>query len=529
MTLKIIGPYSSPTLYSSEPGRVYLTSSDPSIATVPEYVDVPGNRNYRVYNSRYGEATKGNATINAATAGRDQVSICMAYDLKNSEAMTRHLKAFYSPTLAMSMQANATNRMNWAFGIYHYNENQSYFRYRQSVDNATIGADYACGAIGNGGIFINRHRIKMVWVLDGTTVYIYWKYLDYALVEQSRSFARLQPIGTMGDDVLAMIGCEDFAYYNRKLDANERASYYAGTFPSDTVCAYPMNEETGVKHYDLYGANDTELGIDQTYGFANVSLDNRNFGPNRFAIDTVPVEPWQAFSLTPLQEGEVTITATRRRQGVPDRASEVEKFETATAEFEIIFTHGKDFNRLQSVVLANHDGLEPVEDMTIAFRTLVTSLPTASTKMIDCSIGADDQFASWQVILNPAGTLTLGGMSGSSYVSVTSNLTIFAGVETAVIIKKDGTSIDLIIGDNTETLTLATDWDYWSSDVTIRIGDVGFIGAVWDLYTFTRLIAASEVTKFKAGYRVSTYAYHNSLQTQDGKISGGYVSGFLDL
>jgi len=190
---------------------------------------------------------------------------------------------------------------------------------------------------------------------------------------------------------------------------------------------------------------------------------------------------------------------------------------------------GKDYNYMQSVVLANHAGLAPVADMTIAFRTLVTSLPTTSTKMIDCGVGADDLFASWQVSLNPAGTLTLGGISGSTYVSVTSTLTIPAGSETAVIIKKNGSSINLSIGDNSENLTLASDWDSWSSQVTVRIGDVGFSGAVWDLYTFTRLITSSEATKYKAGYRISNYAFHNSLRVKDGKISNGYVSGFVEL
>jgi len=319
-------------LWSSEPG--ILTAAAPG-CTFPDGNTkvIAGTRTWRTLNYQYLQATKGNAAMNAATAVRDQCTICMTYDLKNLEAIYRPLKALYSPTLAMSMKAGATNRMNWAMWLYHYNENQSYFYFRQSVDNATDGVNYNTVAIGNGGIYINRPKLKLMYVLDGTSIDIYWKYFGTAIAIDSRTVTRLQPVGTMGSDVLCLIGCEDFAYYARKLDANDRILYGDGTFPANPVCAYAMNEEYGTKHYDYFGTEDTALGIDQTYGFPLVSADNRNTGPNRIYSDTQTVVPWATVPCVATESGTKTITARRARQGVPARASEAERYQTTTATY----------------------------------------------------------------------------------------------------------------------------------------------------------------------------------------------------
>ena len=317
------------SVVSKNPGLVELTYPDG--ITGPASANIEGARAWRTQNYTYLQATKGNAAMNAATAVRDQCTICMTYDLKNAEAIYRPLKAFHSPTLAMSHQAGATNRMNWGMWLYQYNENQSYIYFRQSVNNTTNGEDTATSAIGNGGIFINRHKLKLMFVLDGTSVVVYWKYFGTAIAIDSRTITRLAPIGTMGNDVLCLIGCEDFAYYARKLDVNDRLLYAAGTFPANPVCAYPMNEEAGVTHYDLYGTEDTALGIDQTYGFPLLSADNRNTGPNRIYTDTQTVVPWATVACVATESGTKTINGRRRRQGVPDRALEAEKWQLATA------------------------------------------------------------------------------------------------------------------------------------------------------------------------------------------------------
>ena len=419
-----------------------------------------------------------------------------------------------------------TNYPNWlirpisassrTFGIY----------FRNAQDTATKGPYYITGAAGH----IN--------IDEWTDIYFTYEY---------NVVARAGMIKVYTNDVKR---------YEYVLGDDAEIGYWHNTYLTKdfSVCG-SVSADLGV--YDLYICNEhlwtaTEIAqfrahqtIDQSKYSVYWSMkkdDDRPYlidvCPKSGAVINVPGPnpnlEWIPESTTPVDletqyavpvmasaAGEYTITATKTNA------------DGSTATDQIIVTVNdsalKDYNRMQSVVLANHAGLAPVADMTIVFRTLVTSLPTTSTKMIDCGVGADDLFASWQVSLNPAGTLTLGGISGSTYVSVTSTLTIPAGSETAIIIKKNGTSINLSIGDNSENLTLASDWDCWSSSATVRIGDVGFSGAVWDLYTFTRLINSAEVTKYKAGYRVSNYAYHNSLQIKDGKISNGYLSGFIDI
>jgi hypothetical protein len=105
-----------------------------------------------------------------------------------------------------------------------------------------------------------------------------------------------------------------------------------GAIPStDQEIVLPFDHEIAPspnqKFYDISGNNydPYELAINE---FQSPEAVNYN-------TDSVTVEPWQTFAITPVSSGTVTITARRRRQGIPDRASDSEKYETATATVQV--------------------------------------------------------------------------------------------------------------------------------------------------------------------------------------------------
>lgn len=115
-----------------------------------------------------------------------------------------------------------------------------------------------------------------------------------------------------------------FFYANSELSSDQQDLFLNGGMPSDPcVVQYAINEEGVSKAYDLSGNNYD--------GVLNLDAGRETIGPSRIYTDSQTVVPWATVPCVATESGTKTINGRRRRPGVPDRASEGEKWQLATA------------------------------------------------------------------------------------------------------------------------------------------------------------------------------------------------------
>jgi hypothetical protein len=124
-----------------------------------------------------------------------------------------------------------------------------------------------------------------------------------------------------------------FFYSDAILSTDQQDLFLNGAFPSNPcVVQYAINEEGVSKAYDLSGNNyDGVYGLDAS---APVTVVNRTFTD----APGDPVVPASSIRvLVPAGVASpVTLSLSRPRQGVPSRATDGEKYETASGTITLV-------------------------------------------------------------------------------------------------------------------------------------------------------------------------------------------------
>jgi hypothetical protein len=139
-----------------------------------------------------------------------------------------------------------------------------------------------------------------------------------------------------------------------------------GTIPAGANCVYLANEETGNTLFDTSGnLRDSTLDADATYpstGISRVSTDDPGD----------PVQPYQYIDVLAQGVGTTTITARRRRNGVPYRTPalpDAEVYEETTYVLTVAAATALEQATVQLMIYADRDGTATIamDNPIIAF------------------------------------------------------------------------------------------------------------------------------------------------------------------
>jgi hypothetical protein len=305
-------------LYSTNPGEVLFDSSDDSvIEIVTTSLTVPGTKTWKGRHTSHSDgfhAPQECANLCAARMG----GISLLFELDCSDLPPRESQQFNARYIPFGMcYKDTARRIAWGVGLYHYSENSIYPRFFMSPDassNENAWTNLPSYFAPPSGVirFVIRlfatgisHNIR-VWTTYGN---------------QSFSGASVW-VDDFTDCYLLLSNFIKFARYGFELTDEQTADWIAdGIFPAGSTVNYLVNEEEGCRAYDYSGNNyDSEVDIEPIYG------RNRIFREG--AEDVLdPVIKQNKYTIIVKGVGTATIRARRRKQGVPDRAPDNEKYE----------------------------------------------------------------------------------------------------------------------------------------------------------------------------------------------------------
>jgi len=319
-------------IYSTEPG---ILTGSASGCTFPDGAtkEITGTRTWA---RGIAQGFNGPAGASAPTAVRDVVSICWDFDptkfCDNLQSYSNQIGPLV-PIAQNYRNAYAGNNLNWGLGIRPASVTTgtvAQLLYSQSNVGTTPGAV---------ATVMNTERFdaytRFVLLLNGTNVTLYWKQLGGAKQSNS-SGSRVAPTGITLTPLLALYGAARFGFFASLLanDANGVDLWLAGGCPADPVVYYPCNEEvpdsiTAAPYDASVNLYDGVFSADATYPLTSA--------PRVFS-DSVTVVPASSIRvLVPAGVASpVTVTLTRPRQGVPSRASDGEKYETASGVITLV-------------------------------------------------------------------------------------------------------------------------------------------------------------------------------------------------
>ncbi len=312
-------------LTCSEPGDVVITSSNEAVAVVSSPVTIQGTRTWR-NGLKHGQYL---ARANCLQA-RDNVTICIEYDeRKIGEPNTDANVESQVSLILRNHRIDAVQRINWAIGLWMFRvaTNSVIVRpgYFQSATNASAQIAYYCitntthtvAGIRRFLVFLSGD--KTYWCNNGTgTAY-------------DQTVNRTAPVGTMGGTEIISIHreCKACIFPGEMSQAQREAFCQSGTFPAGATAQWlggheidpttPVFWDTSGNNYDLYDYDMIYTGSYEASASGDYADDPLN-----------PVVPYSVINISPLAAGTTTITTRRRRQGVPDRASDGEKYEEDT-------------------------------------------------------------------------------------------------------------------------------------------------------------------------------------------------------
>ena len=319
-------------IWSSEPGTV--TASAPG-CTFPdgETVVIAGTREYRP-DGRGGDYL----AISDPNPTRYEVSFLFRVDLAKLQSGSA-LNFIPYNMIAASIDTAATARINWAISIDSYKStppNQRYIcRFARSINSSTNDA----AAIGPQTQYASPTIVRYaITYFAPDTLRIY----EGALATMAPT-GLAAPTGAIGGtEVMYLKQGIQFLKYDRKLSDADLDLWFAGTIPASPAVAYLGNHEIvdgAQKIWDSAGTRDLTTAV-SVPGWGSPAMTIRN-------VDDPgdPVVPASSIRVT-IPAGvasPVTLTLSRPRQGVPSRASEAERIESATGTITITDIPAKVF------------------------------------------------------------------------------------------------------------------------------------------------------------------------------------------
>jgi uncharacterized protein YndB with AHSA1/START domain len=381
--MKIVGPYTSPTIYSEHPGIVELTSSDPSVASVDASVVIPGTREYRLDG-------RGGDYLAYPGVGQDREDVTWLFEVdfsRTANAKTSTASSFPVYPIAMSVRQDIDRRTNWYIGFRRYlswiNDTLGII-VTDSLDNLTGDAIYITYNL----IYVTPPgRIKFALTkATGGAYALHWG------IRGPLTSGTHNSTGTMGgDEVLILNQAVQLSKISRICDNAELDAWFgAGSVVPATnrefaylgnheiIESVPVIYESADPPHDLYAYTVNRW---QAPGMSVAYTDD----PGN------PVVPFQPFTITPNSTGTFTITARRRRQGVPDRATDEEKYETTSETFTITEMPAEVVQYVRLLITTSTQGTVDIassDPAVVTFPASVVVGPTLQYEVLGTVVGA---------------------------------------------------------------------------------------------------------------------------------------------
>ena len=324
--LRIIGSLRRPMIFSRNPGLIEFTSSDESVATVTPNLAKAGTRAFRI-KLKQGEYL---ARDGSDTAGRMDVSFLFEIE-KEIFFAEKNSTTFGMMPVLMSIKSDAVNRENYRFLYSPYLTN---FRW-QYVESAT-----AASIPSNRGTMFDINRVSLPspfrFIAELTTSDLKVNVYHTDGVTPKASLNRLaETTGTMGplETLIMMLGVK-VTKVARLLTESERTAFITNrVLPSTQEYSFQGGHEVVIGNEYIYdtSGNNRHLGKTTVLNWSPASAsEDFTDGP----LD--PVVQFQAFTITPVRNGTITVTAKRTRAGIPPDRPDAERFEIATATVQVV-------------------------------------------------------------------------------------------------------------------------------------------------------------------------------------------------
>jgi hypothetical protein len=381
--MKIVGPYTSPTIYSEHPGIVELTSSNPSVASVDASVVIPGTREYRLDG-------RGGDYLAYPGVGQDREDVTWLFEVdfsRTANTKTSLGSSFPHYPIASCVRQDTDRRTNWAIYFRRYlsgaNDTLGIVVY-DSLDNLTAGAIYLTY---NYVYAIAPARVKFALTKAAGGAYaLHWG------VRGPIASGTRNSTGTMGgDEVLILNQAVQLSKISRICDNAELDAWFG------TGSAVPATN----REFAYLGNHEIIESVPVIYDSADPPHDLYAYTVNRWQAPGMsadytddpgnPVVPFQPFTITPNSTGTFTITARRRRQGVPDRATDEEKYETTSETFTITEMPQEVVQYVRLLITTSTPGTVAIASSDPAVVTFPSSIvvgPTLQYEVLGTVIGA---------------------------------------------------------------------------------------------------------------------------------------------
>lgn len=341
--------------YCSEPGDVVFTSSDESVAVVESGKTVTGTRVWR-NGLKHGQYL---ARANCLQQ-RDTFAIFLEIDTENLPRVSAATSTvlYHNQTMIGSIRADAARRWNWGLQLTQTSLNNPaqsniYWRYVQSNTSASAESLLVSAAYAHS----ESSALRLIMTCDGTAIDFYWTTGTSA--NSAHPAGRTAPTGTMGGDEFFFIATPGkYAKMEGSLpsQAQREAFMSACTLPAGLAASYQGGheiDESAPVFWDTSGNNLDLSAVDVTYWPPAAASGDYTDDPGD------PVVPYTSFQVVAQSVGTSTITARRRRNGVPYRTpplSDAEVYEETTYNLTVEAPLASEQSVLQLMIYADRDG-----------------------------------------------------------------------------------------------------------------------------------------------------------------------------
>lgn len=356
MTLRLFAPN---PLVVGEPGNILVYSDNPGTVSLtygagltgPATVEIAGTRVWRnglkhgQYLAREGASTA--ARVNCAWFFEVDASAL----IHTTGTLASTADAAYSQALVINFNSATNRRINYMIGHLGGNASETCYSgwyFSASPNSGSVESGSAISLVAKSATGARR----LIVTHDGSTVDFY-----YTTGTSRDTYVTRTLTGTMGGNewLAVFTGCKFAKLDSLPSQAQREAFMSAGTLPAGLAASYQGGHEidpAAPVFWDSAGVLDLTKTDVPGWPPAAASGDY---------TDTSAVTPYALIAVTAVATTGTTIDATRPRQGVPSRASYLEKTEVAD---QITVTVNEAPSSEQDVAMlhiyADRDGLATI-------------------------------------------------------------------------------------------------------------------------------------------------------------------------
>ena len=350
-------------LYCSEPGSVIVTSSDEGVASVGSPVTVGGSRTWRNGLKQGEHLTR----EGASSANRLDVSFCFEVDKNVYDGEANSIGGGACSVFGNMLRDN-WNRDNYRFWYAPYLFSFR-FKYLESANSGANTSDR--GTLFEASQATLQTPFRFIVELTQSDLKINTYHTDTFGTPKTILSRIAGTTGTMGGtETLFITKGIKVAKFERLLTEQERSNYVTGNvLPPNALFSFQGEHEiikTNPVFWDSSGTLDlTNVSSLRGWPTAAASGDYTDTPGD-------PVQPYQYIDVLAQGVGATTITARRRRNGVPYRTPalpDAEVYEETTYVLTVAAATALEQATVQLMIYADRDGTATIamDNPIIAF------------------------------------------------------------------------------------------------------------------------------------------------------------------